>query len=242
MEWHQAVDLIRPHVVRIYTPQGSGTGFLVSRSDDGSVYGIATAAHVVSQAHYWEQPIRLQPAIGGEVVLLRSGDRAIVIDESRDTAVILLNNPALGLPAQPSPLMDEGYFLKVGNPIGWLGFPAIQGANLCFFTGTVSAYGEASHAYFVDGVAINGVSGGPAFTADDGGPRIIGLVSAYVPNRATGETLPGLGIVRDVTHFHELIGQLKSVDEAKAKEAPPTEPPQAATQEPEVKSAAKYAT
>lgn len=32
LEWHAAVDLVTPHVVRIWTPQGSGTGFLVSLS------------------------------------------------------------------------------------------------------------------------------------------------------------------------------------------------------------------
>lgn len=226
MEWHQAVETLRQHIVRIYTPQASGTGFLVARSAKGPLYGIATAAHVVNQAFYWEQPIRLQSAAAtGETILVRPPDRVIINDEARDTAVILLDKPELSLPPAPVELMEEGYFLKVGNPIGWLGFPAIHGANLCFFSGSISAYDEGAHAYFVDGVAINGVSGGPAFTLFGDILTVVGVVSAYVPNRATGETLPGLGIVRDVSQFHELIARMRSLDEARAQETPPAEPP-----------------
>ncbi len=67
------------------------------------------------------------------------------------------------MPAEPLPLVPKDKFLKVGNKIGWLGFPAIQGANLCFFSGDISAWLQSQMAYLVDGVAINGVSGGPAF-------------------------------------------------------------------------------
>jgi hypothetical protein len=43
--------------------------------------------------------------------------------------------------------------------------------------------------YLVDGVAINGVSGGPVF---DDRCHLAGLVSAYLPNRvAPNTTLPG---------------------------------------------------
>ncbi len=50
MNWSEAVELIQPHVVRIATPQGSGTGFLISNSHNNAVCGIATAAHVVDHA------------------------------------------------------------------------------------------------------------------------------------------------------------------------------------------------
>jgi hypothetical protein len=30
MTWSEAVEVIEPHVVRISTPQGSGTGFLIA--------------------------------------------------------------------------------------------------------------------------------------------------------------------------------------------------------------------
>lgn len=130
LEWFEAVELIRPHVVRILTPQGSGTGFLFSRSANGSVCGIATAAHVVDQAHYWEQPIRLQSADSGQVAVLRPSDRAIILDESRDTAAIAFKSDILALPEEPLDLISTGSYLKVGNPIGWLGYPAISAADL----------------------------------------------------------------------------------------------------------------
>lgn len=117
-----------------------------------------------------------------------------------------------------------GKHLKVGNEVGWLGFPAIPRADLCFFGGRVSAYLEDEAAYLVDGVAINGVSGGPAFCFPEA-PTIMGILSAYVPNRATGQTLPGLSVVRDVSHLHELLQDFKSVEDAKREETPPSAPP-----------------
>jgi hypothetical protein len=225
MEWYDAIELIRPHVVRILTPQGSGTGFLFSRSANGTVCGIATAAHVVDHAHYWEQPIRIQHEASGAVALLRSGERAILLDEPHDTAAIAIKSSALALPDEPLNMIPVGRYLRVGNALGWLGFPAISSANLCFFTGRVSAWIQSNGAYLVDGVAINGVSGGPAFTILGESTFIMGVVSAYIPNRATGETLPGLGIVRDVVQLQDLIGPIRSLDEAKAEETEPTEPP-----------------
>lgn len=245
VEWYEAVEIITPHVVRITTPQGSGTGFIVTRSSDGGVLGIATAAHVVDHAHYWEQPIRVQFAATGETSLLRAHDRAIVLDETRDTGAIVMDAGALrNLPA-PIPLISEGFNLKIGNPIGWLGYPAISGTHLCFFTGTVSAWVQAMSAYFVDGVAINGVSGGPAFAVYPNGLlEIIGVVSAYMPNRVTGETLPGLGIIRDVYQFHEVIKNFQSFEEAKAQETPPSDnpPPPPPSDESATPSSARKAT
>jgi hypothetical protein len=74
----------------------------------------------------------------------------------------------------------------------------------------------------VDGVAINGVSGGPAFIREK---MLVGVVAAYIPNRATGEPFPGLAVVRGVEQFHELAESFRSIDEAKAEETLPTEPP-----------------
>jgi hypothetical protein len=86
----------------------------------------------------------------------------------------------------------------------------------------VSAWVEAETAYLVDGVAINGVSDGPAFIPEH---VLVGVVSAYVPNRATGEPLPGLAVVRGVEQFHDLAESFRTLDDAKAEETAPTEPP-----------------
>lgn len=121
-------------------------------------------------------------------------------------------------------LFDRDHFLKQGVEVGWLGFPAVRRADLCFFRGTVSAYIENEHSYLVDGVAINGVSGGPVFSLGFQQAELIGLVSAYMPNRATGETLPGLAVVRDVEDLHAAADKFKDFAEAKAEETP-AEPP-----------------
>jgi len=221
--WSKAVEILEPHVVRISTPQGSGTGFLISNGHKNAVCGIATAAHVVDHAHYWEEPIRIDHAATGNSLVIRRDDRAIFLDLSRDTAAILFNRGDLPLPADPLPLVPKGMAVRVGVKIGWLGFPAIPDASLCFFEGIVSASVQSQNAYLVDGVAINGVSGGPAFHLSEMESNpvfVMGVVSAYVPNRATGEVLPGLSVVRPIQQFHELAPTFASIDQARQAESP----------------------
>lgn len=223
IDWHQVVEALTPYVVRIWTPQGSGTGFVVSNSNATTLCAIATADHVVSHAHYWEEPIRIEHQSSGKTVLLRSAERAITSVPASDTASIVFERAELELPLEALSLGPKDKYFRPGVEIGWLGYPAIPRASLCFFSGRISAWVSAERAYLVDGVAINGVSGGPAFIID--GATVIGVVSAYIPNRATGEPLPGLAVVRDVAEFHDLAQSFKSLDEAKAGETQPTEPP-----------------
>jgi hypothetical protein len=225
MEMHDAIDAIRPHIFSISTPNGSGTGWLVSLSKTTTLCAIATAAHVVDYAHYWELPIRVVHFNSGANLLLRAQDRAIHIDPVLDTAAIVFDRSQLNLPSEALPLIDSGYYIKQGVEIGWLGLPAIPNAGLCFFSGCISNYLEDQQRYFVDGVAINGVSGGPAFRTLQKQPELIGVVSAYIANRATGETLPGLAIVQNITQFHDIAQRFQNLDEAKAQETPPVEAP-----------------
>jgi hypothetical protein len=113
---------------------------------------------------------------------------------------------------------------------------------MCFFSGTMSAWQAPKKSYLIDGVAINGVSGGPVFHCPDPGrPQIIGCVSAYHVNRATGEALPGLLRAQDVSHFRAAAGHIRSIDEANAKKIefeaqkakPETKPDAAASSPPE---------
>jgi len=229
IEWHEAIDQIEPHIFRIYTPEASGTGFLVSRSNVTKVCALATAAHVVSRAHYWEQPIRINHPQSGRTLLLRSDERAININPDLDTASLVFSNSEFELPESSLPLMKAGYYLRPGVEMGWLGFPAIPQAELCFFSGRISAYQETGSMYLVDGVAINGVSGGPAFRPTIDTAELIGLVSAYIPNRATGDILPGLSVVLSVTEYHDLAERFRSADEAKQQETPAGASPPPAT-------------
>ena len=219
MQWHEAVNRVHPYVYRISTPTGTGTGFLVAHSDAGDIFGVATAAHVVSHAHEWEQPIRLEHFASGETIILRPEKRAIIMDSGRDTAAILFEPGSVALPRQPPELFEEGMIIKTGVEVGWLGFPAVSSKNLCFFSGRISAALEADSAYLVDGVAINGVSGGPTLWLGHDSVKYIGFVSAYMANRASGETLPGLAVVRDVTQFHDIVKRMRTLDEARAEQA-----------------------
>ncbi|MFH1872822.1 MAG: serine protease [Pseudomonadota bacterium] len=219
MQWHEAVKLVQPYLYRITTPTASGTGFLVAHSEAGDIFGIATAAHVIAHAHEWEQPIRLEHFMSGETFTVRPDKRVIFLDAKLDTAAVLFEPGQSALPSQPPKLIEEGKTIKTGVEIGWLGFPAVSPQNLCFFSGRVSSAIESESAYLVDGVAINGVSGGPTLWLGYEEVMYIGVLSAYIPNRATGEPLPGLAVVREVTQFHDLTKRFKSLDEARRAQA-----------------------
>lgn len=229
--WHQVVAQVQPYIIKINTPQGSGTGFLIGRSPSGNICGIATAAHVIDHSHYWQQPIRIRHDESKEGGLLKEEERAIFIDPRRDAALIVCGN-CPKFPTQFIELIEQGKHLKVGVEVGWLGFPAICQTDLCFFTGSVSCWDKEESSYLVDGVAINGVSGRPAFVKSGGFVRFIGVVSAYIPNRTTGIPMPGLSVIRDVSPFYEMIKQLKSLEAAKEKEEPAKPPPPQPPNEP----------
>jgi hypothetical protein len=124
---------------------------------------VATAAHVIDHAHYWELPIRLFHPASQKTILIHDSERAINLNQAMDTAGMLFSIGELPLPDEPLEMLDNSKFIKVGVEIGWLGFPAIPRSGLSFFSGRVSSYNQEDSTYFVDGVAINGVSGGPAF-------------------------------------------------------------------------------
>lgn len=224
--WHEAFALIEPYVVKITTPSASGTGFLVALSPNKQLIGIATAAHVIDYPHYWEQPIRIQHHSSGKTVFLSHADRVINANGENDTGSIVLRRGDLPVPETPLTTISENNRLKVGVDVGWVGFPSIAPANLCFFSGAISSWVEDDGFYFVDGVAINGVSGGPAFAIHDTNKlQLVGVVSAYVPNRATGAQLPGLCVIRDIAPLQAMIKGLTSLQQAKQQEKTPEVPP-----------------
>ena len=169
LAWSDAVNHIADYVVKVMTPSGFGTGFLISCSPDGELLGVATAAHVVSHSHSWEEPIRIQHYRSGEVIVLKDEYRAVLMDDRIDTAAIIFARQNIPFPDDTLSLTPEGMHLRVGREIGWVGFPALSPNDMCFFTGRVSAFLEDQTAYLVDGVVINGVSGGPAFTHEEDG-------------------------------------------------------------------------
>ena len=219
MKWHVLQQMVIPYVVRIETPSGSGTGFMFAYNANKKVAAIATAAHVVAHEDQWQQPIKIIHDPSQSVAFVGVDDRAILIDHQRDSASILIQADKITFPNDTLPLFDSDKYKKVGVELGWTGYPGIAYPNLCFFSGPVSAFLENEDCYLIDGVAINGVSGGPVFS-DNGGdiPELIGSISAYISNRQGSASLPGLLRAHDLTQAHDVISNLKSLDEAKEKE------------------------
>lgn len=218
MSWDHAIQVVVPHVVKIETPSGHGSGFLSFYTNDGSICGIATAAHVVAHADEWQEPIRIRHDGSEAPRFLKQEDRVIYLDRNTDSAIVLFLKGDLKLPEVPIALLPLDEPCRIGTDIGWMGYPGIEPNTLCFFAGPVSARQEARGAYLIDGVAIHGVSGGPVFhCVSPEKVQIIGSVSAYHANRATGEALPGLLRAQDVSHFHGVAKMVADIDEARVK-------------------------
>jgi len=116
---------------------------------------------------------------------------------------------------EPVPLLDQEYVLRVGTDVGWIGFPTLEPDTPCFFSGNISARQDHRNAYLIDGVAINGVSGGPVILIDDNDlAKIVGTVSAYKMNKTGGNTLPGLLIAQDLSLFHDVISHVRLSEES----------------------------
>lgn len=163
MTWHQAYDKITPHLIQIKTEEGFGTGFLFAYNQDHSVAAIATAAHVIEHTHKWRKPLKLAHYDSREIIFYEYNERVVLINYQNDSATILIKASSLPLPAATLPLMDSTKYKKIGVEVGWVGFPALAPNELCFFAGKISSFLQDEDCYLIDGVAINGVSGGPVF-------------------------------------------------------------------------------
>jgi trypsin-like peptidase len=218
MHWDSIIQKVGPHIVKIDTPTGSGTGFFCGYNQTRAFCYIATAAHVIADTDDWQQPLRLSSHTFQKTSFLKESDRVIFKNERTDSAIILFSPKALNFPTQNIPLRPIATPINIGVEVGWLGYPSIEPQTLCFFSGSVSARREDRSAYLIDGVAINGVSGGPVIFSDEtDGAQFVGIVSAYRANRLRGDALPGLLIAQDLSHFHNIIQTIRSLDEAKEK-------------------------
>lgn len=197
LRWDQVVDRVSKSVFRLYAGSSAGTGFLVGLGRDpesgDSFATIATAWHVLETLPSNTDELEIV-SVDRKTIFSSAADKIGFYplgDTRYDTGLIVLQTKApLLAEKELLPLFPHDHVLARGADIGWLGFPGITEPELCFFHGYVSGYLNDPPTYLVDGVAINGVSGGPAF---DNRAHVIGLVSAYVPNRVDQTTtLPGL--------------------------------------------------
>ncbi|MBU0969261.1 MAG: serine protease [Proteobacteria bacterium] len=213
MHWSDAVNSSLACIVKIETPTGHGTGFLCFDTPKKSMVAIATAGHVIFHADKWMEPIRIYTHDGSKSLLLKANERHITMGNLTDSALILFSKAqTLFEKTDPLPLLDQEYVLRVGTQVGWIGFPTLEPDTPCFFAGMISARKDT--AYLIDGVAINGVSGGPVLYIDEQEQtRVVGTVSAYRINKTTGDTLPGLLIAQDLSLFHDVLTHIRTVAE-----------------------------
>jgi hypothetical protein len=219
MHWSDAVKGVIPSIVKIDTPTGHGTGFLCFYDKTRTICAIATAGHVIQHADKWLEPIRIINHDASKSILLTATERQITSGRLSDSALILFKKKDIELfEEDPIPLLDQDYVLRVGTEVGWIGFPTLEPDTPCFFSGNISARQEDSNAYLIDGVAINGVSGGPVILIDDEDlVKIVGTVSAYRMNTTGGNTLPGLLIAQDLSLFHDVITHVRLSEEGNGK-------------------------
>ena len=197
MPWDKVVDLAERIVFQIWAGDSRGTCFAISMGKQSKSarthYMFATAWHVVENVADSTLPIYLISANGKIAFEAKGGYYQIIRlgSEVFDTALIFVRTSEEILPqGHLLPMLDWDLEIPKGMEIGWVGFPRIGGGEFCFFKGVISGHVKSPPAYFVDGVAINGVSGGPAL---DNRAHIIGLVSSYIPNQVDEYiTLPGL--------------------------------------------------
>lgn len=200
LPWHDVVDRVSPSVFRIYAGNSAGTGFIVSVGYNSarSLWQtmVVTAWHVVQGIAQTNQGVRLVSWDRKEEHRCSPGDVEFrpFGDPRFDTSLmIILSQAPIHRIEDLLPMLPSESMLARGADIGWLGFPGLVEPELCFFSGHVSGYTMDPPSYLVDGVAINGVSGGPVF---DNRTHIVGIVSAYLPNRVDSQTvLPGLMVV-----------------------------------------------
>ena len=190
-EWDEVIRQVSTQVVKIETQEGWGTGFIAYGDSESWVRTVATAHHVIENAY--GNPFTIT-SDQRTFTFGRPGRRDIVTARigELDAVTLVLVHRDLPMPVVPF-LERHEPALAVGMEIGWLGFPRIAD-GLCFFSGRVSAIVDEVH-FLVDGTAIHGVSGGPAFCITENGPRIVGSITAYRPNRVEDGLLPGLSFV-----------------------------------------------
>ena len=198
ISWNEAARQVAAQVVRIDTHDSRGTGFFIYGEPGAGIVTIGTAYHVIENAG--KKPVHVRVADGRTLVVNDRAPGMIYAQRGDLDAVVIVCTGLDEIPVPTVPLLDKGdALLDVGVELGWLGFPRVAPDQLCFFSGRISAIQE-DH-FLVDGTAIHGVSGGPAFCITEDGPKILGSITAYLPNWVGEDktTLPGLSLVTSAT-------------------------------------------
>jgi len=148
--WATALESVKKYTFKIATPDGSGTGFMLTAPNAQSICGVATAYHVVAHSHQWEEPIRLTHAGNGASTVLHTAERYIFANPEKDLAVVVCQNETFELPKHDPVLFPEDKHIKPGIQIGWAGYPAVAPNDFSFFSGDVSCFLQKELAYLGD--------------------------------------------------------------------------------------------
>ncbi len=194
--WVSAAERVSKVVFRVEVDTSSGTCFAVSCSETKNPYSyflmLATAYHVVKDRKQ-DYFIRLTSSDETMILTTQTNDIMVIPPSlpEYDIALLFVKSEHPLIAPEDLPLFqNNGNHPARGTELGWLGYPGVVLPELCFFLGSISGYQSNPPNYLIDGVAINGVSGGPAFNQDG---VILAAVQRYLPNRLSDNlTLPGL--------------------------------------------------
>lgn len=195
-------------LIEIGTTTGTCFAVLISptKNKRKKVYTFATAWHVIEKLARTNKPIKLVTADKNKAYEIMPDSYTIFREGPKefDTGIIEVTSERVLVSENDLlPMLDFEERLPRGAEIGAVGFPGLADEEFCFFRGVISGYSKRPQAYLVDGVVLNGVSGGPAV---DQKARIIGLVSSYLPNRIDRHTtLPGLTTLIPISSIESLI-------------------------------------
>lgn len=208
LEWSAAVKRVIGNLVRIETHgDGYGSGFIIP--PPANTMGnccVLTAFHVIKQAYITGATITIRKS-NGDYLELPSLMRNVFCMKERDQAIISFSAPSGFDTLGTIDFLSRNFHCNPGVELGWLGFPRLEKARdiPCFLSGRISAFIPNEEAYFIDGVSIHGLSGGPAFYCDDNAKVVLaGIVTNYFPNEVNNQPWPGLAMFRTINPLMEL--------------------------------------
>lgn len=177
------VNLLEPAVVRIETPEGSGSGFIISQAGY-----VLTNNHVVSG--FTIVKITLINGQEYDGVVLKT-------DVGRDLALVALINPPSDIVSVTLGVSSD---IVIGEEVLVIGYALGLEGQVSFSTGIISATRDLDgYAYIQTDAAINpGNSGGPLVNLRG---EVIGINSA----KYVGEAIEGMGLAIPIDETKDFI-------------------------------------
>ena len=132
-DWRRLIEEIKPYIVKIETPSGSGTGFQIGEDDKWDYAITVTAHHVIAFAEQWGLPIKITREAPSESLELPPAEpgRSRIRRTRQDASSLFLP-----VKRHLSEIALHPATLPVGTEVGWLGYPgSVSGGKLAFSLG-----------------------------------------------------------------------------------------------------------